>query len=105
MGHLQHWGLSPATNFLKHFPEKEPSEPVKVLLTGTSDIRHLLKTLADIDIENTTCPTKIELYFHEVHKELLCRALLLLHVIHEVNLNFEERVELFVDLYANALLK
>jgi|688.fasta_scaffold614932_1 hypothetical protein len=22
IGHLQHWGLSPATNFLSHYPEK-----------------------------------------------------------------------------------
>lgn len=65
---------------------------MKVLLTGTCDIRHILKTLADIDIAQSPQPKKIEIYFHEIHKELLCRALLFLHIIHETQLNFEERV-------------
>jgi dynein assembly factor 3 len=47
----------------------------------------------------------IEVYFHETQKELLCRAFLFLHIIHEQNLNFDQRVELFLDLYGNTLVK
>lgn len=76
---------------------------MRVLLTGCSDIRHILKTLCDVCTLGTF--KNIEVYFHETNKELICRAMLLLHVLHEQNLNFEERVELFLDLYGNSLVK
>ena len=74
-----------------------------MLLTGRSDVRHILKTLCDVCLTDKF--KSVEVYFHETSKELICRALLLLHVIHEQNLNFDERVELFLDLYGNALVK
>lgn len=63
----------------------------------------MLKTLCDVCLAGKF--SSVEVYFHETSKELICRALLLLHVLHEQNLNFDERVELFLDLYANALIK
>ena len=51
IGHIQFWGISPAINVLQNFPLKQSEEPIRVLLSGTSDIRHILKTLADISIK------------------------------------------------------
>ena len=73
-------------------------------MSGCSDIRHLLKTICDISNEGRKY-AKIEFYFHETNRELLARCLLLLHIIHETHLNFDERIELFLDLFGNAMIK
>lgn len=50
IGHLQHWGLTPAAHLLKHYSfEKHPQRPLRLLLSGSADIRHLLKTLCDLN--------------------------------------------------------
>lgn len=44
IGMIHFWGLSPCIDFLdKSFDKKE----INILLTCTSDIRHVLKTCAD----------------------------------------------------------
>lgn len=68
-----------------------------------------MKTLAESDIlresKNWQSPIKLQIHFHEASKELLCRSILFLHILHENNLNFDERIELFLDLYANSKIK
>ena len=87
IGHLQHWGLTPAAHLLRYYPfESHPARPVRLLISGTSDIRHIMKTLCDLG-ENAPEPKPtIEIYLHETNKELLCRALLFLHIIQETEL-------------------
>jgi dynein assembly factor 3, axonemal len=102
IGHVQFWGMSPACNVLQHYPSAQ--RPVRILMSGCSDPRHILKTLCDIGQQRREYPA-IEVYFHETNKELLCRCLLLLHVLHETALNFDERIELFLDLFGNAMIK
>lgn len=109
MGHIQHWGISPAAD-LSAFETAHPApSPYRVLLSGCSDIRHILKTLCDLGQRETSSGkrqfTCIEFYVHETNKELLCRSLLFLHIIHETHLSFEERIEIFLDLYGNAMIK
>ncbi len=58
LGHLQYWGISPAINFLGG----TDVSAVKVLLTGCSDIRHILKTLCDVCLEKKF--KSVEVYFH-----------------------------------------
>lgn len=105
IGHVQYWGMSPAANVLQHLQSATPERPVRILMSGCSDVRHILKTLCDIDAEGSGSFGSIEVYFHETNKELLCRCLLLLHVLHETALNFDERIELFLDLFGNAMVK
>ena len=47
----------------------------------------------------------INIYLHEKDLECLCRALLLLTVICETQLSQRERMELFLDLYANSMIR
>ena len=50
IGHLQHWGLTPAVNILKHYPfTNHPNRPLRMLVSGCADIRHILKTLCDLN--------------------------------------------------------
>lgn len=45
IGFIHYWGFSPAINFLEYInPE---AESINIFLTGTNDIRHMMKTLAD----------------------------------------------------------
>lgn len=60
IGHVQYWGLSPAANLLQHY---KGEGPVRLLLTGCSDIRHILKTLADISAQGRAF-SSVEVYFH-----------------------------------------
>lgn len=101
IGHVQYWGLSPAANVLQHY---EGEGAVRVLLSGCSDVRHILKTLCDIAAQGRNF-TSVEVYFHETNKELLARSLLFLHILHETALSFDERIEIFLDLFGNAMIK
>jgi hypothetical protein len=45
IGFIHFWGLSPAINFIDE--SQKSKEKLNVLLAGTSDIRHILKTISD----------------------------------------------------------
>ena len=50
IGHLQHWGLTPAANLLAHYPfANHPNRPLRILVSGCADIRHILKTICDLN--------------------------------------------------------
>ena len=90
IGHIQYWGISPAINFLADVDVEDIESEgniLRVLMTGCSDIRHILKTISEVCTLNKL--QHVEVYFHETQKELLCRAFLFLHIIHEQNLNFD----------------
>jgi dynein assembly factor 3 len=99
MGYIQFWGLSPALDLLAD--STEPKTGKAFLLSGVSDLRHLMKTLADNDDDEEP----FTFYFHETQKELICRALLMLHLLHESALSEQELLDLFLDLYGNSLLR
>jgi hypothetical protein len=48
---------------------------------------------------------KINIYLHEKNLECLARALLFLTLICETSLVRRERMELFMDLYSNTLIR
>lgn len=45
IGFIHYWGFSPSINFLECLPPD--IETINIFLSGTNDIRHLMKTLAD----------------------------------------------------------
>eukprot|EP00826_Nyctotherus_ovalis_P046713 TRINITY_DN5312_c0_g2_i3.p1 TRINITY_DN5312_c0_g2~~TRINITY_DN5312_c0_g2_i3.p1 ORF type:complete len:299 (+),score=65.10 TRINITY_DN5312_c0_g2_i3:25-897(+) len=73
-----------------------------VLLSGTSDVRHILRTLS-----NLKEPPKIKLniYINETEKETLARILLQLLIVNECTMTKTERTELFLDIFGNALIR
>ena len=48
MGAVHYWGYTPGVNFLKSSGGIKEGEEVNALLSGTSDIRHILRTIAGI---------------------------------------------------------
>ncbi|KAL4428975.1 hypothetical protein ABPG74_011171 [Tetrahymena malaccensis] len=104
IGFIHFWGLSPAIDFLDDIPQKDA---INVLLLCTSDLRHVLKTIADNCISNKDSSKikKLNIYVYEKQKESFCRWLLLLQILQTTSLSFRERVELFLDVFGNAMIR
>ena len=98
IGFLQFWAFSPCRNVLA-----DVEGPVNILFTGTGDVHHLLKSLSELCTSDRE--VQLNLYIHESSKEAVARALLLLYIVNEVELPIRERVELFLDVYGNALTR
>ncbi len=45
-GFTHYWGYTPAVDFLRAYDQAGSQPEINVLLSGCSDIRHILKTLA-----------------------------------------------------------
>ncbi|KAI8998199.1 hypothetical protein BC832DRAFT_122164 [Gaertneriomyces semiglobifer] len=79
-------------------------EPLKMLLVGSGDIRHIVKTIA----HNWRHGNR-ELHFYIVEPQVttLARMLLLLSIFCEqdTEMGLEERTETFLELYGNILLR
>jgi len=98
IGFIHFWGFTPARNFLD---QTEDKSSVNLLISGTGDVRHLLKSLSDISTQERE--VSLNVYLHETSAESLARHLLLLLVVNDTELPVRERVEFFLDVYGNAL--
>jgi dynein assembly factor 3, axonemal len=85
LGFISFWGFSPSIDFLVNtdLDLAKDDRDINVLISECSDIRHILKTLAD----NLPLPNKREhtlnIYIHEKNRENLCRAILFLTLLCE----------------------
>ena len=69
------------------------------------DARHILKSVADILPLKDQRKNAINIYLHEKSKENLARVLVFLTLICETGLSARERMETFLDLYGNCLIR
>lgn len=110
LGFKSYYGLSPSINVFKPTPDvtinvNDDSEPINVLISDCSDIRHILKSCSESLHPGTNRTNPINFYIHETDPENLCRDLLFLTIICETQMTFRERMELFVDLYGNTMIR
>jgi len=94
-------------------PSPLPGEnegPVNILIAGGADLRHVLKTVArrrrhmgGNAQELRTRPLRF--FLHESHCEVLARSVLFLQVINNTKLPVRERMELFLSLMGNSLIR
>jgi dynein assembly factor 3, axonemal len=98
IGFIQFWGLTPSMNLLESV-----EGDYNILLTGTGDIRHLIRSISEEVTSNKTI--NITFYLQEYHKEVLGRHLLLLLLINDLSLPIRERVEMFLEIYGNTLIR
>jgi dynein assembly factor 3, axonemal len=108
LGYTQFYGLTPSIDFFKdsHIDPTKDEGPLNVLLADCADLRHLMKSLADLLLklkEKREHP--INIYIQERHLENLCRAMLFLTITCETAIAQRERMEIFLDIYANTLLR
>ncbi|KAF4656067.1 motile cilium assembly [Perkinsus olseni] len=104
MGFTQFWGNSFACDLLNEpfgEPERPSGLPVNILMTGAGDIRHILKTVARRHVDEPP----LHFYVHESSAETIARHIFFLDLVTNPKLTIRERCELFLSLYANALVR
>lgn len=99
------WGFSPAINFFAGTDTSEDKE-LNVLLSETGgDARHLLKSLCDILPMKKKRTQPINIYVHEKFKENIARDILWFTLMCETGMSSRERMEMYMDLVGNCLLR
>lgn len=76
---------------------------VNILIAGGADMRHVLKTVA----RHRRCAPgrRLRFYLHEAHHEVLARHILFLQIINNTRMSVRERMETFLSLYGNSLVR
>lgn len=119
LGFAQFHGFTPCIDFFKgtkfnlNTPDTEENagshKELNVLLSECADIRHVLKTLTDClplsNVPEHKRKNRLNIWIHEKNLENLGRALLFLTIFCETGLSKRERLEIYLDLYANALIR
>lgn len=101
------WGFSEGLDmykeFMNHLKPDEPPKELNILLFGSGDPRHILKTLA----ASFSHSTKLNFYVAEGCVELLARQLLLLSIALEPpeQITLKGKINLFMDVFGNSLLR
>ncbi|KAF7204526.1 dynein axonemal assembly factor 3 isoform X1 [Nothobranchius furzeri] len=95
------WGFSPARNLLSMGPDQSEEE-ANVLLVGSADPRHMLKTIAGLQDEQG-----LHVYVIENSMEVVARQLLLLYValIPQEVMGMNEKTEVFLELFGNGEIR
>ena len=109
IGWISFHGFTPSIDFFKDSkidPQKDDRD-LNILMSECSDIRHILHSISGLVPlkEKKAREHKINIYLHEKNLECLARALLFLTLICETSLVRRERMELFMDLYSNTLIR
>eukprot|EP00743_Colponemidia_sp_Colp-15_P008071 GILK01008746.1.p1 GENE.GILK01008746.1~~GILK01008746.1.p1 ORF type:complete len:482 (-),score=68.77 GILK01008746.1:215-1660(-) len=105
IGFAPMWGNSPAVDLLDAFKllhRPETADCHNILVSGSADIRHVLKTAARCHRHGAN---QIHIYLHDPKTEVVARHLLFLFLVNDTALSLRERVELFLDLYGNSLIR
>lgn len=107
LGWIALYGLSPSLDFFKQtgIDPKDDDRELNVLLSECADLRHIMKSLADHLPLKKARKHKLNIYIHEKNLECIARDLLLLTVMCETSYSKRDRMELFLDIYANTLLR
>lgn len=110
-GTITWWGFSPALDLQEEYKKLRvqdskfcDTDPISILLVGSGDCRHLLKTLAKA---HQWKRKHINIYVVENNLELYARHLLLLGIALEPTekLGLQEKCELFLELFGNTLIR
>ncbi|CAK0876025.1 unnamed protein product, partial [Prorocentrum cordatum] len=75
---------------------------VNVLIAGGADIRHVVKTVSR---RGRRASGRLRFFLHESHHESLARHVLFLQIVNNTALPIRERMEVFLSLYGNTLVR
>ncbi|XP_014832998.1 PREDICTED: dynein assembly factor 3, axonemal isoform X1 [Poecilia mexicana] len=100
-GWVSWWGFSPARNLLSLGPVKSDGE-MNVLLVGSGDPRHILKTIVDSPVEQ-----HLHMWVIESSMDVVARQLLLLYITltSQEKMGINERTEVFLELFGNTEIR
>lgn len=80
----------------------EGDGPINILIAGGADLRHVVKTVARC---RRRSDRQIRFFLHEGHHEVLARHVLFLQIVNNKALPIRERMEIFLSLYGNTLVR
>ncbi|KAM8876313.1 dynein axonemal assembly factor 3 isoform 1-T2 [Synchiropus picturatus] len=95
------WGFSPARDLLRSGPES-PEGEINMLLVGSADPRHILKTIAGLRDEDT-----LNVWLVESSMEVVARQMLLLYLslIPLEHMGLNEKAEFFLEVFGNCEIR
>ncbi|XP_028825780.1 dynein assembly factor 3, axonemal isoform X2 [Denticeps clupeoides] len=102
LGCVTWWGFSPARDLLNAAEPVRWEGEVNVLLIGSSDPRHILKTIADLKSKNTLHVWVIENSMEVIARQLL---LLFLSLTPPGTMGLHEKVEVFLEVFGNSEIR
>lgn len=109
LGTIMHWGHTPSINCFDDTGldlNKDDKELNILMSENGGDGRHLFKSLADeVMTLKRTREKPINIYFHERSKENIARVLLFITLFCETGISKRERMEMYLDLYGNTLIR
>jgi hypothetical protein len=110
VGFIQFWGNSPAKDLAAdptlipgEAQPAEAEEPLSILLSGASDLRHVLMTIAQAQRRQSKRP--FHFFIHDNTVETVARHVLFLYLLTDQNMTMRERSEVFLSLYGNTLIR
>jgi hypothetical protein len=110
VGFIQFWGNSPARDLAADpslIPDQaqpaEVEEPLSILLSGASDLRHVLMTIAQAQRRQSKRP--LHFFVHDSCVETVARHVLFLYLLTDQDMPVRERSEVFLSLYGNTLIR
>lgn len=100
-GCIAFWGFSPARDLLSTGPERQEGE-VNVLLVGSGDPRHILKTVAGLREKDS-----LHVWVIENSMEVVARQLLLLYLalMPQESMGLNEKTEVFLEVFGNSEIR
>ncbi|KAG7507583.1 hypothetical protein JOB18_038793 [Solea senegalensis] len=103
-GCVSWWGFSPALDLLTTGPQrdKRQGEEVNVLLVGSGDPRHILKTISGLQNEQS-----LHVWVIENSMEVLARQLLLLYLalMPQESIGLHEKTEVYLEVFGNSEIR
>ncbi|UJR09775.1 hypothetical protein I4U23_014002 [Adineta vaga] len=95
-GNITFWGYSPSLCLTNYIDKQSDELPIRLLLIGSGDIRHILHTLA-------LTTSSVHIYILESQLEIYARHLLFLQLIFTPTdqLGLQEKCERYLELFAN----
>ncbi|XP_040923405.1 dynein assembly factor 3, axonemal-like [Toxotes jaculatrix] len=100
-GCITWWGFSPALDLLSTGPVRHEGE-VNVLLVGSADPRHILKTIASLQKEES-----LHVWVIENSMEVMARQLLLLYLalMPQESMGLNEKTEVYLEVFGNSEIR
>ncbi|XP_033840364.1 dynein axonemal assembly factor 3-like [Periophthalmus magnuspinnatus] len=97
-GSVSLWGFSPSLNLLTT-GRKQNAEKANILLVGSGDPRHILKTIAELPDKHN-----LHVWVIENNMEVMARQMLMLYLAlmpHD-NMGLREKTEVFLEIFGNS---
>ena len=104
IGFTQFYGNSFMCNLLDDL-EITDDPIIRILLVGSADPRNVIYTACRKLCNPKFASKKIEFYVFEQSIEVIARHATLLSLVNDSNLSTRERVEMFLSIYGNALIR